>query len=108
MGIKIHFLFYFGDAAMLNFPTRYTFNVVGKKGEGNDDDNGDTYLEEVKKVILNTAGGDGDDENGITISMTPRGTKFMKLQVEVEVQSSTMITTIYEDIGALPGTVMKF
>jgi putative lipoic acid-binding regulatory protein len=87
--------------AMLDFPVRYTFNIVGRT-EG-DDETRDQYVDEVKKIILGTSG----DEDGITCKITPRG-NFTKLQVEVEVFSVTMINTIYDLLGKLDRTKMRF
>ena len=40
--------------------------------------------------------------------VTPRGKKFTKESVSVSVESAAMITSIYEDLGQLESTVMKF
>ncbi len=89
-------------AAMLNFPVRYTFNAVGRTG--GDEELRDVYVEEVKKLILATSG----DEGGLECQVTPRGKNFTKVQCAVEVQSSTMITLIYDNLEKLDGTVMRF
>jgi putative lipoic acid-binding regulatory protein len=86
---------------MLNFPVRYTFNAVGKTN--GDEAIRDEYVNDVKKVVLATSG----DEDA-KWEILPRGTKFTKVQCEVEVQSSAMINTIYEDISNLDKTVMRF
>lgn len=86
---------------MLNFPLRYTFNVVGKT-DGNDTTRQE-YVEQVKHVVLETSG-----DNEATWEILPRGSKFTKVQCEVEVQSATMINTIYKDISNLERTVMRF
>lgn len=86
---------------MLKFPVRYTFNIVGKTS--GDDAVRDEYVEEVFKVIRGIA---GDDE--MTSQITPRGKNFTKVQCEVEVQSSSMINSIYEDLEKVDRTVMRF
>lgn len=86
---------------MLNFPARYTFNAVGRT-EG-DDAMREKYIEAVKRVILETSG-----DNEATWEIRPRGTKFTKVQCEVEVQSATMVKAIYDDLSNLSGTVMRF
>jgi len=89
------------DSAMLNFPARHTFSAVGKTN--GDDGAVQEYVEEVKRVVLETSG-----DNDATWEIRPRGSKFTKVQCEVEVQSSTMVNTIYEDISNLERTVMRF
>lgn len=86
---------------MLNFPVRYTFNAVGKTN--GDETIQEAYVEEVKRVVFATSG----DENA-TWEILPRGTKFTKVQCEVEVQSTAMVNTIYEEISNLEKTVMRF
>jgi len=89
--------------AVLNFPANFTFSAVGKT---NGDMNlRDEYAEEVKNVIKSISGG---DEYCSTFEVVPRGSKFTKVLCVVEVQSATMINTIYEDIANLQKTVMRF
>ena len=87
--------------AMLKFPIRYTFNIVGKTS--GDDETREKYLEEVYKVVLRIS---GDDE--MRCQITPRGKNFTKVQCEVEVQSASMINSIYDDLDKLDLTVMRF
>lgn len=63
----------------------------------------DEYAEEVRRVVLATSG-----DEGSTFEVLPRGKKFTKVQCVVEVQSVTMINTIFEDIANLEKTVMRF
>ena len=86
---------------MLKFPVRYTFNIVGKTS--GDEAVKDEYLEQVYKVVLGIA---GDDE--MRCQITPRGKSFTKVQCEVEVQSVTMINSIYDELDKLERTVMRF
>lgn len=84
--------------ALLNFPVRYTFNIIGKtSGDGVDD-----YVEAVKKVVMATAG----DE--IACKITPRGKNYTKVQCEVEVQNAAMINNIYDELEKMERTVMRF
>ncbi|GFH54415.1 hypothetical protein CTEN210_10891 [Chaetoceros tenuissimus] len=87
--------------AMLNFPTEFEFNVVGRtKGET---ELAEEYVENVKQVILSHAG----DEN-IECTVTPRGKSFTKVVAKARVESSTMITNIYEELASMESTVMRF
>lgn len=61
--------------AMLNFPVRYSFNVVGRTG-GNDEAR-DSYVEEVKNLCMSLSG----DKDGLQCQVTPRGKNFTKITV---------------------------
>jgi hypothetical protein len=63
----------------------------------------DEYVEEIKKVVLETSGDDA-----IQCQIIPRGKNFTKVQCEVEVQNASMISTIYDDLDKLGNTVMRF
>lgn len=91
--------------ALLQFPTQYTFSVVGRNIEDEDSSSsvGDNYADEVKAVIESTLG-----ETEMEMRVTPRGKKFTKVSVSVSVESAAMITSIYDDLGQLDSTVMKF
>jgi putative lipoic acid-binding regulatory protein len=101
----IFFLFYILAifVAMLEFPVRYTFNSVGKTG-GNSQVQA-VYVDAVKKVMLGNSGSEGSD---MVCQITPRGTKFVKVKCEVEVHSAGMINLIYDQLGKIDNTVMKF
>lgn len=86
---------------MVEFPVRYTFNVVGKTD--GDEAISAKYVEDVKNVIMTTSG-----ETDVKWEITPRGKKFTKIKCETEVQSSTMVNKIYQDISKLELTVMNF
>jgi len=88
--------------AMMKFPVRYTFNIVGRT-EG-DDAIQEIYVEDVKRTVLETSG----DSDGLMCHVTPRGKNFVKLQCEVTVHSSQMINQIYEDLDKLERTKMRF
>ncbi|KAG7360152.1 DUF493 domain containing protein [Nitzschia inconspicua] len=87
--------------AMLSFPSRYTFNVVGKTM--GDDTLQQEYTDSVRKVVHSTT---GDEE--LSCKCKPRGTKFTKVQCEASVQSVTMINNIYNELDELEMTVMRF
>lgn len=87
--------------ALLNFPTAYVFNVVGKtKGDKNF---AEEYINKVKQIVQSNSG----DANCMLHSK-PRGNNFTKVEVEVTVQSSSMITRIYEELADIDETVMIF
>jgi putative lipoic acid-binding regulatory protein len=89
--------------AMLTFPLKYSFNVVGRT-EG-DDTAKETFIGQVKAVVIKTAGDDGSE---MAMIVTPRGKKFTKITIEVQVESSTMITSIYKDLEQLDMSIMQF
>ena len=86
--------------ALITFPTQHVFDVVGKIQGENDSD---SYADEVRSIVFETTG----DEN-IQCEIIPRGKKFVKVRCEATVESTTMINTIYEELGAMESTVMKF
>ena len=88
--------------AMLTFPIRYSFNIVGRTG--GDDNTRDQFIEQVKKIVGNTSG----DEDGIELQITPRGKNFVKVTIQAMVESAAIITTIYDELEALEETVMRF
>jgi putative lipoic acid-binding regulatory protein len=87
--------------AVLHFPANFTFSAVGKTN--GDERLRDVYAEQVKRAVL-AISGDVDS----TFEVLPRGKKFTKVQCVVEVQSATMISSIFEDIANLERTVMRF
>mmetsp|Transcript_35091 Transcript_35091/g.51469 ORF Transcript_35091/g.51469 Transcript_35091/m.51469 type:complete len:154 (+) Transcript_35091:489-950(+) len=89
--------------AMLNFPTSFTFTVVGKTM--NDDELTENYTNKVKQVIIDNAGG---DENSVECRITPRGKNFTRITMVVTVESSGMINNIYKELEEIEGTVMRF
>ena len=92
--------------ALLQFPTQYTFSVVGRNiVDENSSNVGDIYADEVKAVIESAL---GETEMDMEMRVTPRGKKFTKVSVSVSVESAAMITSIYKDLGQLESTVMKF
>ena len=97
--------------AMLQFPTEYTFSVVGKTHIDNDSlvdgkikSPVDIYANEVKRVLMSVVGPDATMETRVV----PRGEKFTRVSVKVIVDSAAMISSIYEELDAIESTVMKF
>ena len=89
--------------AMLNFPTEYTFTVVGKTN-ADAEDSCDNYEKKVRVVMESILG----EVTNMEMRVTPRGKKYTKVSVKVSVDSASIIATIYEELGALKSTVMKF
>jgi len=88
--------------ALLQFPTSYTFTVVGKNSE--EEDGGDDYANSVKSIVESILGNDAQ----IEMRVVPRGSKFTKVTIKVDVESQGMITNIYDELDSLDATVMKF
>ncbi len=87
--------------AMLNFPTPYAFNVVGRTN--GDDEASKEYSEKVRQIVLDIS---GDTE--LKSSILPRGKKFTKVTTEAVVESASMITLIYDKLDELESTIMRF
>jgi putative lipoic acid-binding regulatory protein len=87
--------------ALVTFPLKYKFNIVGKTG--NNEDQIQQYVEKVKEVVFDTT---GDDD--ITSKITPRGKNYTKVQCEANVQSVAMLNMIYDNLDKLEMTVMRF
>jgi len=96
--------------SLLNFPTEYTFSVVGKTPTtsaattNNNDNGGEDYANSVKFALTSILGSDAK----IELRVVPRGTKFTRVSAKVTVDSANIISSIYEELGALDGTVMKY
>ena len=94
--------------AMLNFPTEYTFSVVGKTtltaSDNNNRDGSGDYANNVKLALASILGPDAK----IELRVVPRGLKFTRVSAKVTVESANIISLIYTELGALDGTVMKF
>ena len=113
--------------AMPAFPTRFTFNFVGRT-------NGDTedrakYIANVKAIIEggilsndpdqnneDTASNEGvsfssnevDLDKGIELDVKDRGKNFVKVSAEVTVKSAAVISPICESLSEMEATVMNF
>jgi len=88
--------------AMLNFPARYSFTVVGRTGDNDDDVT--QYVNDVKNAVTQ---GSGDDD-GMECLVKPRGTKFTRVTVEVKVENAAIVNSIYETLEKIDSTVMRF
>jgi putative lipoic acid-binding regulatory protein len=86
--------------ALLNFPVRYTFHVVGKT---NDETDKELFVESVKTVVQQSSG-----DAAISCQVTPRSKTFTKVTVEAQVDSAAIIATIYKDLEALEQSIMQF
>jgi putative lipoic acid-binding regulatory protein len=87
--------------AMLQFPTQYTFNVVGKTM-------GDPVLEHeytvnVQRIVQETTG-----DEGLSCESIARGMNFTKVQCVAVVQSVAIVNNVYDELGGLELTVMRF
>ena len=65
---------------------------------------GDAYVRDVKSTLNSVLGSDAKME----VRVVPRGKKFTKVSAKVTVESASIISSIYEELGALEATVMKF
>jgi putative lipoic acid-binding regulatory protein len=87
--------------AMLSFPSDFTFHVVGRTL-------GNVALEEqfvrqVKDVVQVAT-----SQDELKCTVLPRGTKYTKVSIEVNVANSDAISLIYERLGRLELAVMRF
>ena len=89
--------------ALITFPTQHVFDVVGRINDETETTNGEDYAQKVKSIVFATTG-----DQDIVCEVIPRGKKFVKVQCEATVQSTTMINMIYDELGAMESTVMKF
>jgi putative lipoic acid-binding regulatory protein len=88
--------------AILRFPVKYSFNIVGKTS-GNDAV-AEEFIKQVKDMIIEATG----DKDGIQCQITPRGKNYIKVTVQANVESVAMITAAYNSIESLEWTVMRF
>ena len=88
--------------AILNFPVKYSFNVVGRTG--GDDAVVQQFVEQVKQVVVKETG----NQDGIQCQITPRSKNFTKLTIQANVENASMIAATYDGIEALEMTVMRF
>jgi len=95
---------------MLNFPLEYTFHVVGKTG--GDRDAQEEFVGQVKEIAKTTTASSsapgGDDGDEVICRITPRGSKFTKVTIQVQVDSADVIASIYDQLEALELSVMQF
>ena len=86
---------------MLTFPLEYTFYVVGKTL--GDDALQEQFVQQVKDLVQAATA-----NTEMVVDMKPRGTKFTKVTIQVEVVSSDIIASIYDELGKLELSVMRF
>ena len=87
--------------AILNFPAEFTFYVVGRtEGDASVEEQ---FVQQVKGIVVQTT-----TNEDITCQITPRGTKFTKVAIEVRVDSTDVIASIYDQLKALDLSVMQF
>jgi putative lipoic acid-binding regulatory protein len=88
--------------AMLTFPTQFTFNAVGRTS--GEDSLKEEYVEQVKETVSSLAG----DEVDFKCQITPRGKSFTRVSIQVKVDSAAVISSIYDELGKMEMTVMKY
>ena len=89
-------------SALTNFPARFAFTVVGRTN-GDDEAKG-AYIEQVKSIVGETSG----SAETLEMRVTPRGANFVRVSVEVTVESGAIINTIYDELSKVEATVMKY
>jgi len=94
--------------AMLKFPVRYKFHVVGKTTEDGQSSSVDVFEQAVKSVVTSEIPFVEGDDQEIVCEITPRGKKFTKITIEVSVPDAATITKVYDKLEALEQCVMKF
>ena len=92
--------------AMLQFPTTYTFHAVGKH-EVDDDLAQQAFVQAVQAIVRQGAGL-RDDDTSLQVEVVPRSSRFVKVSITVMVESGSMVSEIYEELGALSDCVMQF
>lgn len=98
--------------AIVKFPSMQTFSVVGKI----DDSYGpDDYRKDVEDVIVATIssatdGASSENKNNehIECVVTPRGSKYVKVSLTLNVDSISTMNTIHARLGEMSQTVMRF
>lgn len=85
---------------MLQFPTKYTFSVVGKTENMSRGD----YANEVELALTSVLG----SRLQVEMTVVPRGKKFTKVTATATVDSASVISFIYDKLEGLDATVMKF
>ena len=87
-------------SAILTFPCKYDFNVVGKTDS---DASSETYASLVQRIVTESTG----DEK-LQCRIKPRGQKYIKMTISATVESSAMISNVLNQIATLDQTVMRF
>ena len=111
--------------AMLTFPTRFSFNVVGKTSGNAEIES--KYIEDVKAIVLGGTVMSNDDissknetddisflseeedlDKEMQCEVKRRGKNFLKVSVDVTVESAAVISSIYKNLSEMELTVMNF
>jgi len=87
---------------MLKFPLEYTFHVVGKTA--GDAEMQERFVQQVKDVVSTTI----DTREELVYRITPRGSKFTKVTIQVQVDNAKIVTSIYDKLEQLELSVMQF
>lgn len=88
--------------ALTNFPARFAFTVVGRTS--GDEEAKETYVEDVKRIVGDVSGG----FDSLECRVTPRGANFVRVSVEVFVESTAVMNTIYDLLSQMEMTVMRY
>lgn len=88
--------------AMLHFPTQFSFTAVGRTN--GEDSLKEDYVEQVKKIVTSMSG----DEDKFQCKIAPRGKSFTRVSIQVTVESAAVINSIYDELGKVEMTVMKY
>jgi putative lipoic acid-binding regulatory protein len=86
--------------ALLDFPTDYTFHVVGKTGA--DAKLQESFVEAAKSALTSLV------DAPLRCDVTPRGKSFTKVSMTANVPSAEAIASVYAKLEALPLSVMRF
>lgn len=88
--------------ALVKFPVRYSFNVVGRTN--GDETLKEEYVAEIKDIVSGLSG----DEEGMELRITPRGKNFTRITLQVTVESVAIINSIYDALQEHDKTVMQY
>ena len=89
-------------SALRTFPMGFEFTVVGRTN--GDDEQKKSYIEKVKEIVCETSG----SASTLECRVTPRGRNFVRVSVEVTVESGAIIKNIYDELDSIEATVMKY
>jgi len=90
---------------MVKFPLEYTFHVVGKTV--GDAETQERFVQEVKDAVAAATIDTGEEKDTI-YRITPRGSKFTKVTIQVQVHNAAMVASIYDKLEQLELSVMQF
>lgn len=88
--------------AMLKFPVRYSFNVVGRTS--GDEKLKYEYIDQVKSIVASLSG----DSDRMEVRITPRGKNFTRVTLQVTVESVAIINSIYVALEKSENTIMQY